>query len=197
VIAGLFAAVGVLTALHHRRATGEGQRVEVDLLSSLLAGLVNQASAYTGAGVVAQRMGNRHPSIAPYEPFHARDGEFVIAVGNDRQFEALCEIAGLPLPDPRFASHRARVESRDELHSELESRFLARDVDDWLAELGAAAVPAGRINDIAQAFALAESLGLDPIVEVDGKRTTRNPIRLSATPATYRTAPPKLGSADG
>ena len=94
----------------------------------------------------------------------------------------------------RFESHRARVENREALHDELEARFLERDVAAWLTELGAAGVPAGRINDIEQAFALASSLGLDPIVEVEGKRVTRNPVRLSATPATYRSAPPKLGS---
>jgi crotonobetainyl-CoA:carnitine CoA-transferase CaiB-like acyl-CoA transferase len=193
VIAGLFATVGMLTALRHRAATGEGQRVEVDLLSSLLAALVNQASAYTNAGVVARRMGNRHPSIAPYEPFAARDGELVIAVGNDRQFAALCSVTGLPHPDPRFESHRLRVENRDALHDELGARLLERDVDDWLRSFGAAGVPAGRINDIAQAFSLASDLGLDPVVDVDGKRLTRNPIRLSATPATYRSAPPPLG----
>ena len=197
VIAGLFATVGILTALRHRAATGEGQRVEVDLLSSLLAALVNQASAYTGAGVVGQRMGNRHPSISPYEPFAARDGELVIAVGNDRQFEALCAVVGLPQPDERFASHHLRVVNREALHSELEALLLARDVGAWLSSLSAAGVPAGRINDIAQAFEFARSLGLEPIVDVEGKRTTRNPIRLSATPATYRSAPPPLGGGLG
>jgi crotonobetainyl-CoA:carnitine CoA-transferase CaiB-like acyl-CoA transferase len=196
VISGLFATVGILTALRHRSATGEGQRVEVDLLSSLLAALVNQASAYTGAGVVGQRMGNRHPSIAPYEPFACRDGELVIAVGNDRQFGALCDVVGLAA-DSRFESHRDRVENRDALHAELESRLRERDVDDWLSRLSAAGVPAGRINDIAQAFTFASSLGLEPIVSVEGKPTTRNPIRLSATPATYRSAPPLLGGGGG
>ncbi len=108
VIAGLFASVGILAALRHRDRTGEGQRVEVDLLSALLAGLVNQAQAYTGAGVVAQRMGNEHPSIAPYEVFGAADADLVLAVGNDRQFGDLCAIAGVPgvAADPRFAAQR-------------------------------------------------------------------------------------------
>jgi len=92
VLAGLFATVGILAALEYRRDSGVGQRVEVDLLSSLLAGLVNQASAYTVAGVVPSRMGNQHPSIAPYEPLDCADRELVLAVGNDRQFGALCEI---------------------------------------------------------------------------------------------------------
>jgi len=141
VIAGLFASVGILAALRHRDATGAGQRVDVDLLSSLLAALVNQASAYTAAGVVGSRMGNAHPSIAPYELYATCEGELVLAVGTDRQFAALCEVLAIP--------------------------------------------------------ALAERLGMHPIVELpreDGTtvRLPRNPIGLSATPAAYRSAPPRL-----
>jgi crotonobetainyl-CoA:carnitine CoA-transferase CaiB-like acyl-CoA transferase len=198
VIAGLFATVGVLAALRHRDATGEGQRVEVDLLSALLAGLVNQSSAHTAGGVVPGRMGNRHPSIAPYELFDARDGEIVLAVGNDRQFRAACGVLALDAlaDDPRFATNPARVENRDALHAELTRAFAARDAADWVERLSAARVPAGRVNDIAGAFRLAESLGLDPIVSVGGTRLVRNPIRLSATPATYRKSPPTLGEGE-
>ncbi|MBV8998406.1 MAG: CoA transferase, partial [Solirubrobacterales bacterium] len=96
VIAGLFATVGVLAALRHRDSTGVGQRVEVDLLSALLAALVNQASSYTIAGVVPGRMGNAHPSIAPYELYATADGELVLAVGTDRQFATLCDALGAP-----------------------------------------------------------------------------------------------------
>jgi crotonobetainyl-CoA:carnitine CoA-transferase CaiB-like acyl-CoA transferase len=199
VITGLFATVGILAAVRHRDATGEGQRVEVDLLTSLLAGLVNQASAYTLAGVVAGRMGNAHPSIAPYALFRAADDFVVLAVGNDRQFGALCEVLGAPelAADARFATNAARVAHRDALRDELEARLASRPAAAWVEPLGAAGVPAGQVNDIAQAFALAERLGLEPVVEVpreDGgvARLPRNPIRLSATPATYRSAPPRL-----
>jgi crotonobetainyl-CoA:carnitine CoA-transferase CaiB-like acyl-CoA transferase len=96
VITGLFASTGILAALRHRDATGEGQRVELDLLSSLLAALVNQASAYTAAGVVGERMGNAHPSISPYELYGTREGELVLAVGTDRQFAALCDTLEAP-----------------------------------------------------------------------------------------------------
>ena len=96
VICGLFAAVGILAAVRHRESTGEGQRVEVDLLSSLLAALVNQGSAFTVAGEVAGRMGSAHPSIAPYELLHASDGQLVVAVGTDRQFRSLAEVIGMP-----------------------------------------------------------------------------------------------------
>ncbi len=199
VIAGLFAAVGILAALRHRDATGEGQRVEVDLLSALLAALVNQASAYTAAGVVGGRMGNRHPSIAPYEPLRAADGELVVAVGTDRQFAALCTVLGVPglAADPRFAGNPARVANRDALARALEAALAARPVAEWVAALTDARVPAGQVNDIGQAFALAEALGLDPIVEIPrgngtAARLGRNPIGLSRTPPTYRSAPPDL-----
>src|SRR4051812_10895773 len=122
VIAGLYAAVGILAALEHRRESDEGQLVEVDLLSALLAGLVNQASAYTVAGVVPERMGNRHPSIAPYELLRCGEGELVLAVGNDRQFEDLCDVLQKPrfALEKRFATNSARVENRDELSHLLE-----------------------------------------------------------------------------
>jgi crotonobetainyl-CoA:carnitine CoA-transferase CaiB-like acyl-CoA transferase len=199
VLAGLFATVGILAALQHRDATGEGQRVEVDLLSSLLAALVNQGSGYTIAGVVPERLGNAHPSIAPYELLRTADGELVLAVGNDRQFSALCEVLGAPSlgEDPRFAHNADRVSNRALLRGELEARLGARSARRWAEQLTAARVPAGVVNDLRGAFALAESLGLEPVVSIpsdDGEavRLTRNPIRLSRTPATYRSAPPSL-----
>ena len=212
VLAGLFASVGILAALRHRETTGEGQRVEVDLMSALLAALVNQASGYTIAGVVPQRLGNAHPSISPYELYATGEGEVVIAVGNDRQFVALCDVLGVPelASDARFVTNGERVGHRAALRSLLEPVLRRRPATDWAAELTAVRVPAGVVNDIAGAFALAESLGLEPIVSVPsprdadpgepgtpaapaGVRLTRNPIRLSRTPPQYRSAPPRLG----
>jgi len=200
VLAGLFATVGILAALRHRDATGEGQRVEVDLLSSLLAGLVNQACAYTAGGVIPTRMGNAHPSIAPYELYPCADGELVLAVGNDRQFAALCDVlgAGHLADDARFSANTARVQHRAALRCELIARLAARPAADWAAALTQARVPAGIVNDIAGAIALASALGLAPIIEVPGADgmtvpLVRNPIALSATPPTYRSAPPPLG----
>jgi len=201
VVTGLFAAVGVLAAVRHRDRTGEGQRIEVNLLSSLLAALVNQGSAYTLAGAVAGRMGNAHPSIAPYELFPTADGDLVLAVGNDKQFAALCETVGTPelASDERFADNGARVAHRAALRDILVARLAGRDAAAWVDALSAVGVPAGQVNDIAGAFALADALGLNPIVELprtDGSvaRLTRNPITLSATPASYRSAPPPLES---
>jgi crotonobetainyl-CoA:carnitine CoA-transferase CaiB-like acyl-CoA transferase len=199
VLAGLFASVGILAALRHRDATGEGQRVEVDLLSSLLAALVNQASAYTIAGVVPGRLGNAHPSISPYELYETGAGELVLAVGNDRQFAALCEVLGAPglAADERFATNGDRVANRAALRAELVQRLAQRAASEWAVRLTAARVPAGLVNDVGAAFALAQSLGLAPIVSLakdDGGTVslTRNPIHLSRTPPTYRSAPPSL-----
>jgi crotonobetainyl-CoA:carnitine CoA-transferase CaiB-like acyl-CoA transferase len=203
VIAGLFATAGILTALTHRGDTGEGQRVEVDLLSSLLAALVNQGSAFTQAGVVPRRMGNAHPSITPYELYPTGDGDLVLAVGNDRQFASLCGVLGAPelAQDERFAGNDQRVGNRDALRGELVTLLARRPAREWVQRLTAVRVPAGTVNDVGAAFALAESLGLDPIVEIPGAAgatvaLTRNPIRLSRTPASYRKAPPALGDAD-
>jgi crotonobetainyl-CoA:carnitine CoA-transferase CaiB-like acyl-CoA transferase len=199
VLAGLFATIGIMAALHHRAATGEGQRVDIDLLSCLLAGLVNQASAYTSAGVVPARMGNKHPSIAPYELVACADGDLVLAVGNDRQFAALCEVLGAPwlATAAQFATNPARVQHRQRLRGELEKLLAARTAADWTKVLAEARVPAGVVNDIGSAFELADNLGLDPLVAVprdDGSTVSlcRNPINLSVTPPVYRCAPPQF-----
>jgi crotonobetainyl-CoA:carnitine CoA-transferase CaiB-like acyl-CoA transferase len=201
VLAGLYATIGILAAVIHRGDSGEGQRVEINLLSSLLSAMVNQSGAYTAAGVVPARMGNRHPSIAPYEALACADGELVVAVGNDRQFGSLCAVLGAPelAREHRFATNANRVANREALIGELEGRLARRPAAEWAAELTQARVPAGTVNDIASAFQLAERLGLDPIVglpRADGTeiRLPRNPIGLSATPPSYRSAPPELGS---
>jgi crotonobetainyl-CoA:carnitine CoA-transferase CaiB-like acyl-CoA transferase len=203
VLAGLFASVGILAALRHRDATGEGQQVEVDLLSALLAALVNQGSAYTIAGAVPGRLGNAHPSIAPYELLDTGAGQLVLAVGNDRQFGALCQVLGAPelAGDERFATNGQRVAHRDALRVALEERLASRPAAEWATDLTAVRVPAGVVNDISGAFALAAALGLDPVVELPGPdgenvRLTRNPIRLARTPPSYRSAPPSLPGDD-
>lgn len=203
IIAGLFCTVGILSAVRHREVAGVGQRVDVNLLSSLLAALVNQASAYTVAGVVPARMGNAHPSISPYELYPCATGELVLAVGNDRQFGALAEVLGASglAEDRRFASNSERVANRAALREELVSRLSARSAHEWVDDLTAARVPAGVVNDVAGAFELAARLGLDPIVSIaldDGGeiRLPANPIGLSATPPTYRSPPPALPDRD-
>jgi crotonobetainyl-CoA:carnitine CoA-transferase CaiB-like acyl-CoA transferase len=197
-ICGLSASSAVLAALHARHETGTGQRVHVSLMDSALAALLNQASGFLNAGVVPRRLGNRHPSITPYETFRAADGDFAVACGNDALFRRLCAAIGRDelATDERFANNEARLEHRDALGAELEAAFAAAPAEEWVARLGAAGVPAGPINDVGAAFAFAEELGLEPSVEVDGVRTVRSPMTLSATPVTVRRRPPRLGEHD-
>ncbi|MBB2744245.1 UNVERIFIED_ORG: crotonobetainyl-CoA:carnitine CoA-transferase CaiB-like acyl-CoA transferase [Microbispora rosea subsp. rosea] len=198
VMAGNHAAIGILAALRHRDATGQGQHVEVNLLSSALTGLVNHSSAYVAGGVVPYRMGNAHPSVFPYEPLPTADNDIIVAAGNDGQFRKLCEVLGIPeiADDPRFARNADRTARREELRPILVGRLATRGALEWFELLVAAGVPCGPINTIDGGFAMAERFGLDPIVEVgEGDRavpTTRHPIRFSATPAAYRLPPPEL-----
>jgi len=200
VVTGLHAALGIMAALRHREQGGAGQRVEVSLLTSLLSGLVNLSSGYLAAGVVPRARGNAHPSIAPYEVYRAADRPIVIAAGNDRQFERLCAALGAAglAADPRFGANRDRVAHRAELAAELNRLLSARDADAWFAALSAVGVPCGPINDLAEAFAWAEGLGLGAVVEVEDPRRdgplrqVAHPIGFSETPATYRSAPPRL-----
>ncbi|MER6523941.1 CaiB/BaiF CoA-transferase family protein [Streptomyces sp. NPDC001508] len=201
VITGLHAGMGVLAALRHRERTGEGQRVEVSLLTSLLSALTNQASAYVSGGAVPRAMGNRHPSIAPYEVVNAKDRPLALAVGNDRQFAVLCAELGLAelAGDARFATNPARVAHRAELLAALEGPLRTRTADSWFETLTAVGVPCGPINDLEAAFAFADRLGLDARVTIDDPRRdthvaqVANPIRLTHTPAVYHSAPPRLG----
>ncbi|HEX7300265.1 MAG TPA: CoA transferase [Solirubrobacteraceae bacterium] len=195
VMCGLHATVGVLAALRARDRDGHGQRVEVSLMDTALAGLLNQASAHVNTGGVPGRLGNRHPSIVPYETFAAADGDFAVAVGNDALFARLCDVIARPelVSDARFATNAARLTHRDELGGELEAAFAAAPAAHWVAMLNGAGVPAGPINDIAEAFAFADSLGLEPVDETDGVRTVRSPLRLGATPAAVSRRPPRLG----
>lgn len=197
VLAGLFASIGILAALRHRDATGQGQRVEINLLSTLLAALANQSSAFTAGDVVAGRMGNDHPSIAPYSAYRAADGDLVLAVGNDRQFRDLCVELGAEhlADDPRFLTNGDRVENRETLRVGLEAVLRESGVDAWVERLEKVRVPAGRVNDIGAAFELAEQLGLNPIVEIPREsgppvRLPANPINLSRSPVEYRSPPP-------
>lgn len=200
VLTGLHALSGILAALHHRDRTGEGQRVDTNLLSSLLSSMVNQASGYLGAHAIPGIMGNRHPSITPYETFATADRPIALAVGNDKQFAVLADRLGVPeiLADTRFGSNADRVAHRDALFAILEEALANHGADHWHTVLNEAGVPAGPINDLAEAFSYAEQLGLDPIVAVPGTGTPQvaNPVALSATPVTYRLAPPPLTTED-
>jgi crotonobetainyl-CoA:carnitine CoA-transferase CaiB-like acyl-CoA transferase len=201
VLTGLFAANAILAALVARSNTGRGQRVEVSLMSCLLAGLVNQASTYVTTGEVPQAIGNRHPAVSPYEMFKAADRPLVVAVGNDGQFAGFAGALGMSwlVSDERFVTNPARVVHQKELSELIEARLQDQPAAVWLERLGAAGVPSGLVNDIGEAFALAERLGLDPIVQVgdpangDAVAQVVDPMRLHSSPVTYRRRPPRLG----
>lgn len=191
------AVVGVLAAIRARERSGRGQHVKVNLLSSLLGSLANQASAYLSTGDAPRPLGNRHPSIAPYETLRAKNGQLAVCCGNDSQFGRLAEVLALPdlARDPRFATNAARVQHRDELVTILEKRLVEDTVDAWTDRLTAAGLPAGKVGTVADAFDLAERLGLEPTVELGtGRpRQVRHPIEFSDTPVTSYSAPPLLG----
>ena len=152
-------------------------------------------------GEVPRALGNRHPAISPYEMFSAADRHLVVAVGNDGQFAALARALGVEwlATDDRFASNSARVAHRDELAALIEGRLRQRPAAEWVALLEASGVPAGLVNDIGEAFALAGSLGLSPVAYVgdrgagDEIAQVADPMRLEASPVTYRRRPPRLG----
>ncbi len=198
--AGLFSVIGILAALRHRDQTGEGQQVDVSLLDSQLAVLVNQALNYFVGGTPPTRSGEWHPNLAPYQPFDVADGRVVIAVGNNAQFAALCRWLDLPelVDDPRFIDNPDRNKHRVELAGALQAEFRTRSRSETLAALPPLGVPAATINDIAEAFD-------EPQVRHRGGRidlphalagtapAIANPIHLSHSPVTYRNAPPVLG----
>jgi crotonobetainyl-CoA:carnitine CoA-transferase CaiB-like acyl-CoA transferase len=205
VVTGLFGAVSILAGLVGRaRTTAPGQRIDVSLLESTLAVLVNQAQNAFVSGHAPGRLGNAHPNLVPYETFRTADGEIAVAVGSERQWPRLCEALGSPdlAADPRYATNGGRVGHRAELRPVLAERFLGRSTAEWLAVLDAAGIPAGAINDIPAAFASTQAQARGMTVDVEhpvlgAVRQVGIPFRLSATPAAIRTAPPLLGEHTG
>ena len=193
-ICGLIAAGGIQAALLERERTGRGRHVEVSLMDSALTALLNQGTAWVAGGVAPQRRGNQHPSIVPYQPFDASDRPFAIAVGNDRLWVRLCEAVGLGelASDERFATSAARVEHRDELERLLAEVFARDTAEHWVEVLRAAAVPAGPVNGVDEAFGLAAELGMEPTEEVGGTPLIRPPLRVDGERPPIRRAPPRL-----
>ena len=203
VMCGMYASNAILAALHHRTASGQGQHIDVALLDTQVAWLINQGVGYLTNGVVPPRRGNAHPTIVPYNAYPARDGAFILAVGNDAQFGRFCKVAGADhlAADPRFATNAERVRNRVALEPEIVALTRTRDAADWIAALEAQGVPCGAINDLAQVFD-------DPQIRHRQMRITMphstppggsvdliaNPLKLSGTPVSYRHAPPRLGA---
>lgn len=192
------AVVGILAALRARdQRGGRGQRVEVNLLSSLLGSLANQASAFLATGEAPAAMDNQHPSIAPYETLRASDGQLAVCCGNDRQFAVLAAAIGAPglAEDELFATNADRVAHRAALVDALEAALGADTVDAWVDRLAATGLPVGRVGTVADGFALAERLGLGPTVDVGAglPPQVRSPLTFSDTPVTRYAPPPRLG----
>lgn len=191
------AVAGILAALLERQKSGLGQHVEVNLLSSLLASMANQASTYLATGVSPVRMGNQHPSIAPYETLRCADGAIAVCCGNDGQFAKLADTVGSPLlaEDPRFRTNADRVQNRPELVALLEGALAAEPVAHWVEALTECGVPAGPVGDIGSAFALADDLGLNPRIAVGDEFIDQvaHPVTYSRTPVNHYGPPPLLG----
>jgi crotonobetainyl-CoA:carnitine CoA-transferase CaiB-like acyl-CoA transferase len=201
IFTGLYAAIAILGALAHRDRTGTGQHIDLALLDTQVAVLANQAMNYLVTGVAPQRLGNAHPNIVPYQVFAASDGHIIVAVGNETQFARMCEVIGRPelASDARFASNASRVHNREELIAILQGIFVTRTMRDWLQALERAGVPCGPINTVADVFAdpqvQARVLKLDlPHPSIGSVPSVANPIKYSATPIDYRSAPPMLGA---
>jgi crotonobetainyl-CoA:carnitine CoA-transferase CaiB-like acyl-CoA transferase len=200
VITGLHTCIGILAALRHRDRIGEGQLVEMNLMSSALSGMVNQTTAVVLDAAVPVRLGNEHPSIYPYEPFDTGDGKLVIAIGNDSQYRTFCAAIGKPelAEDPRFEKAPVRSANRQELRPLLMECLSTRPASEWFDILTEAKLPCAPIQDLRAGIEFAERIGLEPVVTVGRGESAllgvRNPIRLSKTPVTYDLAPPALDS---
>lgn len=207
VFTGLYASNAILAAINARdnarTGTGEGQYIDMALLDVGMAVLANQAAGYLATGQAPGRAGNIHPSLAPYQDFKTSDGNVLLAIGNDGQFARFCAAVAQPgwAQDARFATNTARVQNRTALLALLEPLMQTRGTQEWIALLEDKAVPCGPINTVAQAFAdpqvrhrgIAQSLPRQAGDGIGHVATVANPMRLSATPVTYRSAPPTLG----
>ncbi|MFC7332949.1 CaiB/BaiF CoA transferase family protein [Rhodocista pekingensis] len=200
-MAGTYAAIGILAALRHRDLSGRGQHLDMALLDTQVAWLSNAGQYFLTSGTPVPRTGNGHPTIVPYQTFEAADGWIILAVGNDEQFRRFCTFAGRPelADDPRFATNPARVGNRAETVAEVAALIRRQPAAHWLEGLERLGVPCGPINDIPAVFA-------DPQVQARGMRVSLehaaaggpvdligSPVRLSETPVNYRYAPPTLG----
>jgi crotonobetainyl-CoA:carnitine CoA-transferase CaiB-like acyl-CoA transferase len=197
IVSGMFAAYGVAMALFARERTGRGQLVDLAMLDAVTALLTYQAGNCFASGRPPGRLGNRHPSIVPYEVFAASDGDFVLAVGNDELWKKFCAVAGLDLGD-RFATNRQRVSGYDALRPHVARALAVHPRAYWIERLTACGVPCGSVRDLGEVFADPQLAARDMIVEVEHAaagvvRQLGVPVKLSDTPGAVRTAPPTLG----
>jgi crotonobetainyl-CoA:carnitine CoA-transferase CaiB-like acyl-CoA transferase len=202
VMCGMYATVSILGALQHRNKTGRGQYIDIALLDTQVAWLINVGLNYLTSGQVPQRMGNEHPNIVPYNVMPASDGYFILAVGNDTQFVKFCEFAGSPelAKDPRFLTNEARVVNRRALYDLLPDITRRKTQSQWVEGLAQLGVPASPVNDVKQVFEDPQVLHRNmkiamphPLAGSGRVDLIGNPINYSATPVEYRLPPPYLG----
>jgi crotonobetainyl-CoA:carnitine CoA-transferase CaiB-like acyl-CoA transferase len=201
VMTGMYAATGILAALHYRHSSGKGQHIDISLLDTQIAWLVNAGTNYLADRQLPTRLGNGHPNIVPYQVFATLDSPMILAVGNDAQFARFCKTAGLDglVTDPKYSTNPQRIHHRKELCTLIEQRLREQSRGIWLSELEAAGVPCGPVNDLEDVFS-------DPHVKARGAELhmpcewadsgeislLANPLKLSATPPSYRQVPPRL-----
>ncbi len=199
VMCGMYATIGVLAALRHRDATGEGQHVELALVDAQMAWLVNEGVNYLTSGTLPVRRGNAHSNIVPYDAFECADGHVLLAVGNDAQFARFCDVIGLAL-SPDFATNMRRIENRDTLMAAMQPILKTWSRNDLLEALHAVKVPAGPIHTVAEALESDQAQARGAVLEMpldgvenDAVRLLGNPLKFSATPVQYRRPPPHFG----
>lgn len=202
IMSGMYAGVSILAAVRHQALTGEGQQIDVSMLDVHVSWLANQGMSYLATGEVPARLGNMHPSIVPYQVMPSADGYFVLSVGNDPTFERFCGVAGCEalLQDDRFRTATERVRNRDHVTETLNDITRQHPSAWWLAALEKAKIGCGPINDLKQVFDDPQVKAREMVIEMDHPATggkpaklIASPIKMSATPVTYRLAPPMLG----
>lgn len=202
VMCGMYATIGILAALRHRDATGEGQHIDLALVDAQMAWLINEGCNFLTSGQVPERRGNAHPNIVPYDAFAARDGHVLVAVGNDAQFVRFCDAIGVPDlgSDPAYATNLKRIENRERLTAALGPVLADLKKDDILMRLRAAKVPVGPIQNVEEALSSDQAQARGTVVSVPrtdvaggAVELLANPLKFSATPVQYRRPPPRFG----
>jgi crotonobetainyl-CoA:carnitine CoA-transferase CaiB-like acyl-CoA transferase len=202
VMCGMYATIGILAALRHRDQTGEGQHIDLSLVDSAMAWLINEGTNFLTSGNLPERRGNAHPNIVPYDAFECRDGHILLAVGNDAQFARFCDVIGLSVlaGDPMFQTNLARIENRTALLAKIVPAMKERPKAEMLARLQAVKVPCGPINTIAEALASDQARARDAVIDMPRPdiaggmlQLLGNPLKLSRTPVQYRRPPPRFG----
>ena len=198
--AGLYGCIGILAAVNHRNNTGQGQQIDIGMLDTHVAWLANQGMNYLATGENPPRLGNQHPNIAPYQEFPTKDGYIILAVGNDPTFERFCKAFGQAalLADPRFATNPIRVQNRQLVTDTLTPVMKSKTTAEWIEALEALKIGCGPINTLEQVFADPHVQAREMVVEMahgsgETVKVIANPVKLSATPPSYRSAPPVLG----